>query len=86
MCKTYDAIFEIKKSMESDELITWVGKVEVRGRLSCNCGCDDEKCQDGVVMLEDVTVKCKECGDRKFKRLNIPSKHIKAFCFACCEE
>ena len=86
--KTYDAIYKIAKTAESDVVILWTGHVEIRGIL---LDCNDNKCMSGVVTLQDAAVKCmKHEGqedipvEKHFKWLNVPACHIKAFTFKCC--
>ena len=85
MCKTYDAIHKLAKKTESDAIVLWVGHKKVSGKLYT---CDEGKCYDEIVTLEDAVVEhChgdKECQYREVKWLNIPSHHIKAFTFKCC--
>lgn len=86
--KTYDAIYKIAKTTESDVIILWTGHAEIRGLL---LDCQDNKCVSGVVTLQDATVKCmKHHGmdemetEKHFRWLNIPACHINAFTFKCC--
>ncbi len=87
--RTYDAIYKIAKTVESDVLILWLDHAEIRGVL---LDCDESKCEKGVITLQDATVKCmkeKEMGDshlveKHLKWINISSCHIKAFTFKCC--
>ncbi len=84
MCKTYDAIYELRKNMESSYLILWVDHMKVKGELFC---CDEKncKCLKDVITLQDVTTYCQKTGnEHHFKWLNIPSHFIKAFAFECC--
>ncbi len=85
MCKTYDAIYKIAKTVESDVLVLWVGHKKVMGKL---IDCKEEKCMDEVITLQDAVVECHHMGgekhSRSFRWLNIPSHHIKAFTFKCC--
>ncbi len=90
--KTYDAIYKIAKTAESNVIILWVGHVEIRGIL---VDCDDNKCINGIVTLQDASVKCMKhhheqmseemFNEKHFRWLNIPSCHINAFTFKCCE-
>ena len=52
MCKTYDAIYKIAKTVESDILVLWVGHKKITGTL---IDCKEEKCMDEVITLQDVT-------------------------------
>ncbi len=89
--KTYEAIYKVAKTTESDIIILWVDHFEIRGIL---LDCDDNKCISGVVTLQDVTVKCSKHhhdmeaedfdSEKHFRWLNIPACHIKAFTFKCC--
>lgn len=87
--KTYDAIYKIAKNTESDVIVIWTGHVQITGLL---LDCDDNKCEKGVVTLQDATVKClkhnpesEEYGmEKHFKWINIPACHICAFTFKCC--
>ena len=84
MCKTYDAIYKIAKTVESDILVLWVGHKKITGTL---IDCKEEKCMDEVITLQDVTAECIHDGIinvHQFRWLNIPSHHIKAFTFKCC--
>ena len=85
MCKTYDAIHKLAKNVESQTIILWVGHKKVMGTLF---NCDEGKCYDEVVTLQDATVECchkeGECQYHEFKWLNVPSHAIKAFTFKCC--
>ncbi len=87
--KTYDAIYKVARSTESDVIILWVGHVEIKGLL---LDCNDNKCIGDVITLQDATVKChkehyeNETGgnEKHFRWINIPAQHIKAFTFKCC--
>lgn len=85
MCKTFDAIQKLAKKTESDSIVIWVGHKKISGRLYM---CDDGKCMDEIVTLQDATIEsCShgdECKFHEFKWLNIPSHAIKAFTFKCC--
>lgn len=85
MCKTYDGIYKVAKTVESDVIHLWVGHKKIWGTL---LSCKDEKCLDEVVTLKDATVECMHEGGVKhthnFRWLNVPSHHIKAFTFECC--
>lgn len=86
MCKTYDAIFDLAKHVESNVLICFLNHLKVEGTLH-NCkNKEDGKCYDDIITLEDVKVTCPKTGDTKeFSWLNVPSKHIQSFAFKCCE-
>ena len=88
MCKTYDAIYELSNYAESDILICSVGHMKVEGKLyKCCAEFGDEKCYEGIITLKDAIVKCVHNEEQKeFKWINIPSKHIDAFAFKCCEK
>ena len=43
MCKTYDAIYKIAKTVESDILVLWTGHKKITGTL---IDCKEEKCRD----------------------------------------
>lgn len=80
--KTYDAIYKIAKSTETDIIHIFMDGAEIKGIL---LDCEDNKCINGVITLQDVTVICKHTGNEKhYKWFNIPSCHIKAFTFNCC--
>jgi len=84
--KTYEAIYKIAKTTESDVIILWTGHVEISGLL---LDCSDNKCINDVITLQDATVKCHKQGEgetveKHFRWINIPSCHIKAFTFKCC--
>ena len=85
MCKTFDAIQKLAKNMDSDSIVVWVGLKKISGRLYT---CDDGKCLDDIVTLQDVVVEdCSHadgCQFREYKWLNIPSKQIVAFTLKCC--
>lgn len=85
MCKTYDAIYKIAKTVESDVLVLWVGHKRISGTL---IDCKENKCMDEVITLQDATVECHHHDGMKhkhsFRWLNIPSHQIKAFTFKCC--
>jgi hypothetical protein len=85
MCKTYDAIIEMKKQMEVDTLIVYIEGAEVKGSLQCECDCKKHECHHDIITLKDATVTCKHTHETKeFKMFNIPSMWIKAFYFSCC--
>lgn len=88
MCKTYDAIYELVKHTESDILICMLDHLKIEGQLyRCEYEMGKEKCYEGIVTLKDVKIKCFHHEEEKqFGWLNIPSKHIKAFAFKCCEK
>ncbi len=87
MCKTYDAIFEIKKHMQTDTLTVYVDGAEAKGSLKCDCDCERYECQSDVVTLKDAKIKCHQTQEvKELRMLNIPSMWIKAFYFECCEK
>jgi len=88
MCKTYDAIYELAKHAESDILICALGHKKIEGHLhKCNSEFHEDKCYDGIVTLKDATVTCfKDENVKEYTWINIPSKHIQAFAFKCCEK
>ena len=85
MCKTFEAIHKLAKKMDSDSVMVWVGLKKISGRLYT---CEDGKCLDEVVTLQDAVVEdCNHpdgCQFREYKWLNIPSHKINAFTFKCC--
>ena len=84
MCKTYDAIIELSKYMKSNILILSVGKLKIEGELYA---CEDERCYKDIITLKDAKIGCFKTDETKhFKWMNIPSAHISAFAFKCCEE
>lgn len=87
MCKTYEAIYQLKDYVESDILICYLNHLKVEGTLhSCDCNFKESRCYDGIVTLKDATVYCPKTDYKKeFAWLNIPSKKIEAFAFKCCE-
>ncbi len=86
MCKTYDAIYEIAKYVESDILICKTEHAVFEGQLhKCDCYSNDCKCEDGIVTLKDVVVTCDDGQKHEFRWMNISSKHIVAFSFKCCQ-
>ena len=86
MCKTYDAIYEIAKFVESDILICQVENSHFEGELhKCDCYSNDCKCEEGIVTLKNATVTCASGEKKEYKWINISSKHIASFAFKCCE-
>ena len=86
MCKTYDAIYEIAKFVESNILICWTGNTKYEGVIhKCDCYSNDCKCIDGIITLKDAKTTCKNGEEHEFKWVNISSKHIESFSFKCCE-
>ncbi|MBE7706631.1 MAG: hypothetical protein E7Z91_05265 [Cyanobacteria bacterium SIG30] len=84
MCKTYDAIYELRKHVDSSYLIVWVDDTKIKGELYC---CDDRdcKCFKDVITLKDATISCpKTNSEHKIKWINVPSMWVKAFAFECC--
>lgn len=86
--KMYEAIYKVAKTSESDNIVLWMDKVEIKGTL---LDCEDNKCIKDIITLQDAIVKCmkhhdEEAKERHFKWLNISACHIKAFTFKCCME
>ncbi len=85
MCKTFEAIHKLAKNMDSDSIVVWVGLKKISGRLYT---CEDGKCLDDIVTLQDVVVEdcshAEGCQFREYKWLNIPSRKIVAFTLKCC--
>lgn len=88
--KIYDAIYKIAKQTESDVIIIWTRHLKIQGLL---LDCEDSKCLNDIITLQDVTVKChkhhkenenEENQGKHFKWINIPSCKIDAFTFKCC--
>ena len=87
MCKTYDAIYEIAKFVESNVLLCETSHVRYKGEVyKCDCYSNDCKCIDGIITLKNATAICQNGEEKHFKWINISSKHIEAFSFECCEE
>ena len=88
MCKTYETIYELVKHTESDILICALPHAQIEGKLTkCNFKKDEDTCYEDIVTLEDAIVKCHNSQETKeYKWINIPSKHIQAFAFKCCEK
>lgn len=86
MCKTYDAIYEIAKFVESNVLICCSEHVKYEGEIhKCDCYSNDCKCIDGIITLKNAKVTCENGEIKEFKWINISSKHIESFAFKCCE-
>ena len=86
MCKTYDAIYDLAKSMESDELICSLNHLKIEGKLY-KCDSKDGKCYDDVITLKDAVAICPQSDYRQeYSWINIPSKYIQAFAFKCCKK
>lgn len=86
MCKTYDAIYEIAKFVESNILICQTENLHFEGEIhKCDCYSNDCKCQDGIITLKNAVATCQNGEKKEFKWINISSKHIIAFSFKCCE-
>jgi len=92
MCKTYDAIYELSKHVDSNILICSINHAKIEGELH-KCGEVKEepekfgKCYDGVITLKNAKVTCKQTNEiHEFSWLNISSKHIQMFAFKCCEK
>jgi len=87
MCKTYDAIYEIAKFVESNVLICHTMHAKYVGTVhKCDCFSNDCKCIEGIVTLKDAKVICENGQENEFKWINISSKHIESFSFACCQK
>lgn len=87
MCKTYDAIYEIAKFVESNILICNTGNTKYVGEIhKCDCYSNDCKCIDGIITLKNAQATCKNGETKEFKWINISSKHIESFSFKCCEK
>ena len=86
MCKTYEAIYEIAKFVESNVLICKTSNATYEGIIhKCDCYSNDCKCIDGIITLKDAKITCKNNETKDFKWINISSKHIESFSFKCCE-
>ncbi len=87
MCKTYDAIYELSNHVESNILICSLNHLKIEGELHNCCDIFDTKeCYEGIITLKDAKVYCHTTQTTKeYKWLNIPTKHIQAFAFKCCE-
>ena len=86
MCKTYEAIYDLAKKMESDILICSLNHLKVEGQLH-KCDSDEGKCYESVVTLKDAIVTCPHTDyKQEYRWINIPSKHIQAFAFKCCKK
>lgn len=87
MCKVYDAIYELSEHTESDILICNIGHSKIEGKLyKCFEEFGQKECYKGIITLKDARVKCLYTNEEKmFKWINIPTKHICAFAFKCCE-
>ena len=84
MCKTYDAIYELRKNAESSYLVVWIDGAKIKGELYC-CNDKDCKCLKDIITLKDVTFHCIKTGNEHHMRwINVPSMYIKAFAFECC--
>lgn len=82
MCKTYDAIFEIRKCLEKDILVACIEGAKIRGSLNLEEECKKMKNLEGVIVLKDATVTCKETNEEKhFPQLQVATPHIKTFYF-----
>ncbi len=85
MCKTFEGINKLAKHMDSDSIVLWVGLKKISGRLYT---CDDGKCLEDIVTLQDAVVEdCNHpdgCQFREYKWLNIPSSKIVGFTLKCC--
>lgn len=82
MCKTYDAIYEIVKFVNSNMLICYVNHTKYEGEVhKCDCYSNDCKCIDGIVTLKNAKVTCKDGTTFNYDWINISSKHIESFSF-----
>ena len=85
MCKTYDAIYEIAKFVESNILICETFQARFEGEVyKCDCYSNDCKCIDGIITLKNAVATYTNGEQKHFKWINISSKHIEAFSFKCC--
>jgi len=86
MCKTYDAIYEIAKFVDSNILICHTTQAKYEGEIHrCDCYSNDCKCIDGIITLKNAKITCKDGNQKEFKWINISSRHIESFSFKCCE-
>ena len=86
MCKTYDAIYEIAKFVESNVLICYTASAKYEGEVyKCDCYSNDCKCIDGIITLKNAKVTCINEQVHEFQWINISSKQIESFSFACCK-
>ena len=84
MCKTYDAIYEIAKFVKSNILICETINSKYEGEIhKCDCYSDDCKCIDGIITLKDATATSINGEQKRYKWINISSKHICSFSFLC---
>ena len=82
MCKTYDAIYEIVKFVNSNTLICYANHTKYEGEVyKCDCYSNDCKCIDGIVTLKDAKVTHQDKTVHNFDWINISSKHIESFSF-----
>lgn len=85
MCKTYEAIYEIAKFVESNVLICHTNHAKYVGEIhKCDSYSDDCKCIDGIITLKNAKVTCQDGNEHEFKWINLSSKHIESFSFLCC--
>jgi len=85
MCKTYDAIFELSNYTESNILICSLHGMKIEGELhKCYEEMGQEECYKGIITLKNAKIHCSD-GEKEYKWINIPSRHIQAFAFKCCE-
>lgn len=82
MCKTYDAIYEVKKMTGKETVVLWVEGAKIKGKLGkCECGCEG-KCLQDIITLQHAQTHCKHTGEEvTVDWLNISSKYIIAFMF-----
>ena len=84
MCKTYDAIYEIAKFVESNVLICRTSNARFEGQVyKCDCYSNDCKCIDGIITLKDAVVTYSNGQTKEYSWVNIAAKHIEAFSFSC---
>ena len=86
MCKTYEAIYDLSKRMESDVLICSLNHLKIEGTLH-KCDSVDGKCYKDVVTLKDAVATYPNSEYRQeYSWINISSKYIHAFAFKCCKK
>lgn len=82
MCKTYDAIYEIVKFVDSNLLICNTQSASYEGEVyKCDCYSNDCKCIEGIITLKNAKVSCRNGEMKEFEWINISSKHIESFSF-----
>lgn len=86
MCKTYEAIYDLAKRMESDTLICSLNHLKIEGTLH-KCDTNDGKCYENVITLKDAIATYPHTDyKQEYHWINIPSKYIQAFAFKCCKK